>query len=186
MGAFISKGAWNRGGGWDSCHQSKISMPSSPYSQAAFSSSSVTAISSSGKQSLHLTQNKIPENISCQLISISAPRSNKSGGNYQAGVRSGLSQERKQPDLLCFFFNFLYLGLAGRYASNRPKNDSYPIRQLPLKRKKEAFGGHKPSGLDTWTPGSLPQGPSFGTARLPEDEGEERDDRDRVTGGGMK
>ncbi|CAN4117957.1 unnamed protein product [Withania somnifera] len=33
-----------------------------------------------------------------------------------------------------------------------------------LKRKKEAFGGHKPSGLDTWTPGSLPQGPSFGTA----------------------
>ncbi|MCD7462097.1 hypothetical protein HAX54_047749 [Datura stramonium] len=36
-----------------------------------------------------------------------------------------------------------------------------------LKRKKEAFGGHKPSGLDTWTMGSLPQGPSFGTGPFP-------------------
>ncbi|CAN4123561.1 unnamed protein product [Withania somnifera] len=35
--------------------------------------------------------------------------------------------------------------------------------QGKTKKKKEAFGGHKPSGLDTWTPGSFPQGPSFGT-----------------------
>lgn len=31
-----------------------------------------------------------------------------------------------------------------------------PFGSLQGKRKKAAFGGHKPSGLDTWTPGSLP------------------------------